>query len=127
MSRLDTLEDSFLGVMATLRGEARIHVPLIVGEIWILVCLNVILLPLVSPDLIKALFENLLDVEVICGQFFVLKQDTLGLSLLSGKSVSETSDHLIALINLDLDECLNLVNYISRGEQVARVQQFKKE
>ena len=46
---------------------------------------------------------------------------------MDGKTVTEGGNHLVAPVQFDLNEGLDLVDNVALGEQVARVDQFEKE
>ena len=85
------LVNSLLSVMST-RGHALVKhfcFSLIDYDIWILVSHLVLFLPLVGLELLKALLEDLGDVELVRGKFFVLEQNSLSFFLLTREPIPE--------------------------------------
>lgn len=82
---------------------------------------------LVNFELLKALFKDFCDVELLWGKFFVLKCNSPSFLFRLWKSISERCNHLVTFIHFNLHEGLNLINNVIVREYVARVDEFKQE
>ena len=110
--------------MSALRGRTthRSNVDCLVKQIRILIDFSKLLFSVVLFELIHAFFEDLTDAELILWHFLVLQEETPYFLFLAGKTVPKRWNHLVAFIELYLNERLNLIYDIDRGEYVTSIQ-----
>ena len=85
-------------------------VALVVKKIWVLVELSLFLCLLIGLQLLQALFEYVLNLMFVCKVGVLLSEDPLCLSLCLDETIPQYVCLFIAPINLDLDECFDLVD-----------------
>lgn len=78
-------------------------------------------------QLVYAFFERLLDVKLVTRELFVFEKHAFGLFFLTRQAISERCNHLVALVNFDLYEGLNLIHHVTGREHVPRVEHLVQE